>query len=149
MTDYHPMWAELGLDLERHDVLLETLGGMYGDLILSQRNRPKSMDYFDFVVSEIHGLRVKELQDHRAGGGLARGMDSHAITLGVHEAIAARVAGMARRVGPKERVVFAGGGALNRCLRQLLSRKLGLELTVPQEPQIVGALGAALVACEE
>jgi activator of 2-hydroxyglutaryl-CoA dehydratase len=30
----------------------------------------------------------------------------------------------------------------------LLSQKLGVELTVPEEPQIVGALGAALVASE-
>ena len=74
MTDYHPMWTELGLDLERHDVLLEALGGMYSDLFLGQKNRPKSMDYFDFVVSEIHGLRVKELQDHRAAGGKVVGL---------------------------------------------------------------------------
>jgi (R)-2-hydroxyacyl-CoA dehydratese activating ATPase len=45
--------------------------------------------------------------------------------------------------------VFAGGGALNPCLRQLLSQKLGVELTVPEEPQVVGALGAALVAREK
>ena len=44
------------------------------------------------------------------------------------------------------RVVFAGGGALNACLERLLSKKLGIELTVPEQPQIVGALGAALVA---
>jgi len=74
MTDYHPMWTELGLDLERHDVLLEALGGMYSDLFLSQKNRPKSIDYFDFVVSEIHGLRVKELQDDRAAGGKVVGL---------------------------------------------------------------------------
>ena len=80
---------------------------------------------------------------------LARGADSRAVALGVHEAIAARVGGMARRVGPKERVVFAGGGALNGCLRRLLSQKLGVELTVPEQPQIVGALGAALVAGEK
>lgn len=80
---------------------------------------------------------------------VARGADSRAIALGIHEAIATRVAGMARHVSPKERVVFAGGGALNACLRQLMSRKLGLELTVPEEPQIVGALGAALMASEE
>lgn len=80
---------------------------------------------------------------------VVRGVDSRAIALGVHEAIATRVAGMARRVGPKDRVVFAGGGALNGCLRELLSRKLALELSVPEEPQIVGALGASLVACSE
>jgi len=77
---------------------------------------------------------------------IARGEESQAIALGLHEAIATRIAGMARRIGPRERVVFAGGGALNVCLRQLLSRKLGVELTVPEQPQVVGALGAALVA---
>jgi activator of 2-hydroxyglutaryl-CoA dehydratase len=53
---------------------------------------------------------------------------------------------MVRRVGPRERVVFAGGGALNACVGRLLTQKIGLELTVPEQPQIVGALGAALVA---
>ncbi len=80
---------------------------------------------------------------------VARGADSRAIALGVHETIATRIAGMARRAGPKERVVFAGGGALNGCLQELLRQRLGLELTVPEEPQIVGALGAALVAARE
>jgi predicted CoA-substrate-specific enzyme activase len=77
---------------------------------------------------------------------IARGEESQAIALGLHEAIVTRIAGMVRRVGPRERVVFAGGGALNACLRQLLSRKLVVELTMPEQPQIVGALGAALVA---
>jgi len=77
---------------------------------------------------------------------IARGEDSRTIALGLHEAIATRIAGMVRRIGPRERVVFAGGGALNACLRRLLSQKIGVELTVPEQPQIVGALGAALVA---
>ena len=77
---------------------------------------------------------------------IARGEESPTIALGLHEAIATRIAGMVRRVGPRERVVFAGGGALNVCLGHLLSRKLGVELTVPEQPQIVGALGAALMA---
>lgn len=77
---------------------------------------------------------------------IARGEDSRTIALGLHDAIATRIAGMVRRVGPMERLVFAGGGALNPCLRRLLSQKLGIELTVPEQPQIVGALGAALVA---
>lgn len=76
---------------------------------------------------------------------IARGEESSAIALALHQAIAARVAGMAKRVGVKERVVFAGGVAQNECLRQLLIDKLGVEITVPREPQIVGALGAALL----
>jgi len=77
---------------------------------------------------------------------IARGEESPTIALGLHDAIATRIACMVRRVGPKERVVFAGGGALNVCLGHLLSRKLGVGLTVPERPQIVGALGAALMA---
>jgi len=80
---------------------------------------------------------------------IARGEESSAIALALHQAAATRIAGMARRIGLKERVVFAGGAALNRCLRQLIGEKLGVELTVPCEPQIVGALGAALLAREE
>lgn len=80
---------------------------------------------------------------------VARGEDAAAIALGTHEAIAQRIAAMARRVGVQERVVFAGGGALNVCLRHLLARRLGVEVTIPDEPQVVGALGAALVAMRQ
>ena len=77
---------------------------------------------------------------------IARGEEASAIALGLHDAIATRIATMARRVGIKERVVFAGGAALNQCLRQLVGEKLGIELTVPPEPQTVGAIGAAILA---
>jgi activator of 2-hydroxyglutaryl-CoA dehydratase len=50
---------------------------------------------------------------------------------------------MVKKVGVKERVVFAGGGALNDCLKKLLGDRLGVEITVPESPQTIGALGAA------
>jgi benzoyl-CoA reductase/2-hydroxyglutaryl-CoA dehydratase subunit BcrC/BadD/HgdB len=67
-TDYRKMWADLGLNLEAHDALLGVLGNAYKDTFISQKNRPESMGYFDFVMSEVHGLRIKELQDARAQG---------------------------------------------------------------------------------
>lgn len=67
-TDYTPMWKELGLNLESHDALLNVLGQAYGDIFLAQKNRPEAMGYFDFVMSEVHGLRIKELVDARAAG---------------------------------------------------------------------------------
>lgn len=76
---------------------------------------------------------------------ISRGEESSAIALALHEAIATRIVGMVRRIGLKDGIVFAGGAALNKCLRQLLSEKLGVEITVPNDPQIVGALGAALL----
>jgi predicted CoA-substrate-specific enzyme activase len=75
---------------------------------------------------------------------ISQGEESSAIAMALHEAVAARVSGMARRVGVRERIVFSGGAALNPCLRKLLSEKLGAQITVPDNPQIVGALGAAL-----
>ena len=67
-NDYRTMWADLGLDLEKHDALLEVLGQAYGDIYLAQKNRPEGMGYFDFVMSEVHGLRIKELVDAQAQG---------------------------------------------------------------------------------
>jgi len=69
MANYTEMWKGLGLDLEKHNILLDALGKIYEDVYLSQENRPKGMQYFDFVVSEVHGLRIKELLDHKKKGG--------------------------------------------------------------------------------
>jgi hypothetical protein len=57
---YAPMWRELGLDLAAHEGLLRALGQAYRDIYLSQQGRPAGMGYFDFVISEIHGLRIRE-----------------------------------------------------------------------------------------
>jgi benzoyl-CoA reductase/2-hydroxyglutaryl-CoA dehydratase subunit BcrC/BadD/HgdB len=67
-TDYTQMWADLGLDLEAHDTLLSVLVKLYNDTFMSQLNRPEAMSYLDFVMIEVHGLRIKELQDARAQG---------------------------------------------------------------------------------
>ncbi len=68
-VDYHPMWSELGLDLPSHDALLGAVGQLFGDAYLTQNNRPEGMGYLNFVMSEVHGLRIKELDDFRKSGG--------------------------------------------------------------------------------
>jgi activator of 2-hydroxyglutaryl-CoA dehydratase len=77
---------------------------------------------------------------------IGRGEDSRRVALGIHAAIPRRLAGMVRRTGSQPRFVFAGGGAHNLCLYQALLRELETDLTVPPNPQTVGALGAALFA---
>jgi len=67
-TDNVQMWTELGIDLERHDTLLNALGPIYQDIYLSQKNRPEGMGFFDFVVGDIHGIRVHELRKHAIEG---------------------------------------------------------------------------------
>jgi benzoyl-CoA reductase/2-hydroxyglutaryl-CoA dehydratase subunit BcrC/BadD/HgdB len=48
--------------------LLQILGKAYQDIFLAQQDRPKGMDYFNFVMSEVHGLRIKELVDGKKEG---------------------------------------------------------------------------------
>ncbi len=67
-TDYRAMWSSLGLDLDKHNALLGALGQLYQDTYLTQNNRPKGMEYFDFVMREVHGLRIQELLDAKAQG---------------------------------------------------------------------------------
>jgi benzoyl-CoA reductase/2-hydroxyglutaryl-CoA dehydratase subunit BcrC/BadD/HgdB len=69
MADYRQMWESLGMDLETHDRLCEVLPVAFGDVYLSQKNRPENMDYYNFVVSEIHGVRPAELIEHQKQGG--------------------------------------------------------------------------------
>jgi len=73
MSNYIRMWSALGLDLKAHDALLSILGSAYQDIFLSQKNRPEGMKYFDFVMSEVHGLRIKELMDAKAEGRIVVG----------------------------------------------------------------------------
>ena len=61
MSDYVQMWKDLGMDLETHDALCQVLPTAFGDVYLSQENRPEAMGFWDFVVSEIHGIRPSEL----------------------------------------------------------------------------------------
>jgi len=67
------------------------------------------------------------------------------IARAVHDAIANRTASMARRLGIQMDVVLVGGVAKNVGFVSSLERTLGVELLVPEEPEFVGALGAALM----
>ena len=69
MADYRDMWNGLGMDLEKHDLLCEALPNAFHEVYISQQNRPEGMDYYDFVVAEIHGVRPSELVEHRKKGG--------------------------------------------------------------------------------
>jgi benzoyl-CoA reductase/2-hydroxyglutaryl-CoA dehydratase subunit BcrC/BadD/HgdB len=67
-TPYDDLWEKLNLDLAAHEGLLQVLGKFYGDIYLTQEGRLKGMEYLNFVLSEVHGLRIQELQQAKAGG---------------------------------------------------------------------------------
>jgi len=79
---------------------------------------------------------------------ISQGRAQADIASAICRAIAQRTAGLAARVGIDDRVVMTGGVAKNRAVVDMLAEKLGRDISVPEEPQIAGALGAALVARE-
>jgi predicted CoA-substrate-specific enzyme activase len=79
---------------------------------------------------------------------LSQGERPENILAGLHDALASRVAGLARRLGIQRDVVLTGGVAKNIGMVRAMIQSLGLELLVPEEPLITGALGAAILAAE-
>jgi len=77
---------------------------------------------------------------------LAQGIPKERIIAGIHRSVAGRVASMAERLGRGERITFTGGVARNDGVRAFLAKELGREVTVAPEPELAGALGAALLA---
>jgi len=78
---------------------------------------------------------------------LNEGMDIRDIAAGINEAIAARLASLVRKVGVEEQVAVSGGCAKNKGLILSLERKLGVKVKrLGMDPQVIGALGAAIIA---
>lgn len=88
-----------------------------------------------FAESEVISLR-------------AEGASREDLIAGVHRAVASRVGVMARRIKVRPEVVFTGGVAKNIGIKRALEQEFGVTVVVPDEPQIVGALGAALMAAD-
>ena len=79
-------------------------------------------------------------------GHLNSGVSPGDVASGLMDAIAGRIVGMPRQVPIEPRVVMAGGVACNQAVVERVEQGLQLEVAVPDEPQVVGALGAALVS---
>lgn len=67
-SKYDAMWKRLDLDITAHEGLLTVLGNFYNDIYLNQQGRLAGMEYLDFVISEVHGLRIRELQEAKTAG---------------------------------------------------------------------------------
>lgn len=79
----------------------------------------------------------------------SKGVKKEDIVAGIHKSIAKRVVGMAKRIKIQPKLAFCGGVAKNVGVKKALENELGIEITIPEEPQIPGALGAAILAFEE
>ena len=79
---------------------------------------------------------------------LSRGEKLENILAGLHDALASRVAALARRLGLEPDLVLTGGVAKNIGMVKAMKESLACEIFVPEEPLLTGALGAAILARE-
>lgn len=79
----------------------------------------------------------------------AEGRSREDLLAGIHKAMSHRVVIMGKSVGFKENIVFTGGVAKNAGMKKMLENEIKSEILVPKEPQIMGALGAAILARAE
>ncbi|MBN2238420.1 MAG: 2-hydroxyglutaryl-CoA dehydratase [Dehalococcoidales bacterium] len=80
---------------------------------------------------------------------ISKGVPIEDIVAGLHDAVAARVARMVKKLKVEPDVVFTGGVAKNTGVVRALEENLGCDVFVPDEPLITGALGAALLAKDQ
>lgn len=80
---------------------------------------------------------------------LAKRQKREDIACGIHVAILNRTLSLLKRVSTTPDTVFAGGVAKNPCLKYLLADALGRVVKVPEDPQMVGAYGAAIIARDQ
>jgi activator of 2-hydroxyglutaryl-CoA dehydratase len=90
----------------------------------------------------LNGLEVRVTE-------VAEGVNREDIVAGLHSAIAKRTMSMVNRLGLVPPVVMAGGVAKNKGVVKAIEEEINAALIVPSEPQIVGALGATLLAMED
>jgi predicted CoA-substrate-specific enzyme activase len=76
----------------------------------------------------------------------AEGKDRKDLIAGLHKAVASRVAAMASNLICRPDAVFTGGVAKNSGVKKYLEEEFKTKFLIPDEPQIMGALGAALIA---
>ncbi len=81
-------------------------------------------------------------------GQVHNGASRQDIIWAVHDSLGARVAGLVQKINPEPGVMATGGVARNKCLIKALERHLGFPIFVVHEPEMIGALGAALLASE-
>ena len=79
---------------------------------------------------------------------IAEGAAKEDILAGVHQALADKISALVDRVGLEKDCAISGGAARDTGLIKSVEKKLGIKLLVPPQPQIVAALGAAIMAEE-
>jgi predicted CoA-substrate-specific enzyme activase len=105
-------------------------------------------DFGEFALQGKPGLTINSMctvfAETEATSLMARGHSPHDIALALHVSVVKRSLSMLRRVSTNGSLVFSGGVARNRCVVELIEKEISCKLMVSKQPDMAGALGAAL-----
>jgi len=79
---------------------------------------------------------------------IAQNKDQRDIIHALNKSIASKAISLVDRIGRKGKYMMTGGVAKNQGVVYAIESRLGEKLIIPFEPQIIGALGAALISLE-
>ncbi len=77
---------------------------------------------------------------------ISKGENRQNIIAGIHESIASRVVAMGNRIGLRDPVMMTGGVAKNIGVVRALEKKINTSISVSENAQVTGAIGAGLIA---
>ena len=126
--------AGAGGFIERACKYLEINIDQVGDLSLEAK-RPQTISSVCAVLAE------SEIINH-----VSTGETVDNILRGVHNSLASRALALLKRAGMEDEVTFVGGVARQKGMVKALEETLKRKVNVGPEPELVGALGAALLA---
>jgi (R)-2-hydroxyacyl-CoA dehydratese activating ATPase len=77
---------------------------------------------------------------------ISEGIPKEDIAAGVNKALASNISSLVRKLKLEEPCAVCGGGVLNTALVKAIETELNADLLIPQQPQLITALGAAMIA---
>jgi benzoyl-CoA reductase subunit D len=142
-------------------------GGKVKDFVINERCAAGAGTFIETMaralevtVEDMGPLSLKSTQDIPMNAQCCVFAESEVVTLihskvskgdiskAIHDAIASRIGSMVLRVGVEKDVVLIGGVALNPGFPPPLKKQLNADIIVPEYPEYVSALGAAIVAAK-
>ncbi len=141
--------------------------GTFGDFIMNDKCAAGTGKFIEIVCSrleialnEIDKYAQNKAEDINISSMCAVFAESEVISLiskgkkredilyGVLNSIATKLVNMAKRVGVKDKVLFSGGGAKSKILKEIIEKKLSKKIITPPHPQFLGAIGAGYLLLE-
>lgn len=113
------------------------------------------MDIEEFARSGLDSTNIYKISsvctvfaESEVISGVSKGIPREDLIAGIYQAIVERVLALAGFIDDNENVILTGGVAKNMGVVEFMKKRIP-NLIIPFEPQISGALGAALIAIQD